>query len=155
MPGLGDRFENASSEPMNITASSFVWNTWECDGLCQSFLVFNNLFEIKGAGNINFSETAVGFNFPASGGATALLNTLGINGGAGVFTADAYTWIQPTTQQDAAALKTITSQPALLTNTPAFNSPVFPLGTLYDLELVAPAFPGELIDVIPSGLVPD
>jgi len=152
VPSLGDRFENASSEAMNITASSFVWNTWQCDALCQGFLAFNNLFEIKGAGNINFSETAVGFNFdfPIVPPATEL-NTFGVNGGTGVFTADAYTWIQPTTQQDAAALKTITSQPALLTNTPAFNSPVFPLGTLYDLELVAPAVPGELIDVIPSG----
>ena len=149
VPEIGDRIINSSSGDMNIIASSLIWNTNECNGLCQQYL-YENLFEIKGAGNINFSESAVGFNWDPETGAVEL-NTLGVNGGSGAFTADVYTWIQPTLQQDAAALKTMTSQPALLTDLFGFNREVFGVTGNWDVEMATPAFPGELIDVIPSG----
>ncbi|WP_282038203.1 fibronectin type III domain-containing protein [Saccharicrinis aurantiacus] len=148
-PAVGDRIINQASEDMNITASSFVWNTNECDGLCQSN-GYQNLFEIRGAGDINFSESAVGFNWDPTTNADEL-NVLGSNGGSGVFTADEYTWMQPTTQQDADALKTITSQPNLLSDLLGFNRSVTGLTADFDVEMATPAFPGELIDVIPSG----
>jgi len=147
VPDIGDRIINYSSGNMNIIASSFVWNTNECDGLCQAY-GYQHLFEINGAGNINFSESAVGFNFDATTVGSEL-NTLGVNGGSGSFTADEYTWIQPTAKQDAAALKTITSQTALLTNLFGFNREVIGSTGNYDVEMATPAFPGELIDVIP------
>jgi len=147
-PKIGDRFINQSIGDMNLIASSFVFNTNECDGLCQQSL-YQNLFEINGAGNINFIESAVGFNWDPS--ISNELNTLGVNAGSGVFTADAYTWIQPTIQQDAAALQTITSQSSLLTSLPGFNSNVFGATVDWDIEMATPDFPGELIDVIPSG----
>lgn len=149
VPRIGDLIRNYSSGDMNIIASSFEWNSNECDGLCQSN-GYQNLFEIKGAGNINFSQSAVGFNWDATAGADEL-NTLGINGGTGSFTADVNTWIQPTTQQDAAALKTMTSQPALLTDLFGFNRQVTGVTGDYDVEMVSPATGGELIDVIPTG----
>jgi hypothetical protein len=54
--------------------------------------------------------------------------------------------------QDAVALKTITNQPLLLTDLPAFNSPVWSNTIDLDVEMVTPAFPGELIDIVPSGI---
>ena len=146
----GDLIINGSSGAMNIIASSIMWNGFECDALCQQAL-YTDLIQINGSGNINLSQSAIGFNYPASTNATDFINTLGIGGGTGVFTADTYTYIQPSDAQDAAALKTITSQPALLTGT-AFNSPVTPLGTEdFEVEMVTPAVAGELIDVIPTG----
>ena len=146
----GDLIINGSSGAMNIVASSIMWNSFECDALCQQAL-YTDLIQINGSGNINLSQSAIGFNYPASTGATTFINTLGIGGGTGVFTADIYTYIQPSDAQDAAALRTITSQPALLTGT-AFNSPVTPFGTEdFEVEMVTPAVTGQLIDVIPTG----
>ncbi|TXG34837.1 fibronectin type III domain-containing protein [Seonamhaeicola maritimus] len=148
-PEIGDLFVNQSSGDMNLIASSFVFNSNECDGICQTYQGFDNLFEIAGSGNINFIQSAVGFNWDPTG--TVALNTLGINGGSGVFTADIYTWIQATSQQDDAALKTITGQSALLTNLFGFNREVIASTLDWDVEMATPAFPGELIDVIPTG----
>ena len=146
----GDLIINGSSGDMNIIASSIMWNSYECDGLCQQSL-YTDLIQLTGSGNINLSQSAIGFNFAPSTGATDFLNTLGIGGGTGVFTADIYTYVQPSDAQDAAALRTITSQPALLTGT-AFNSPVTPFGTEdFEVEMVTPAVTGQLIDVIPTG----
>ena len=62
------------------------------------------------------------------------------------FTADEYTWIQPTSQQNAAALQAVTSQPNLLTNPPGL-----PIEGSYTLaEWATPLDPGELIDRVPD-----
>ena len=79
-PKIGDKFVNNSSEDMNLIASSFVFNENECDRNCQAFPGFDNFFEIAGSGNINFIQSAVGFNFDPTPGSPAL-NTLGINRG--------------------------------------------------------------------------
>ncbi|MBO6632714.1 MAG: fibronectin type III domain-containing protein, partial [Psychroserpens sp.] len=144
-PGYGDQFFNNSDADLNFIASTIMWPNYICDDDCDLFGAANyHMFNRVGSGMINFSETAVGFNFDS--GAIATLNDTGTNG----FSADIYTYIQATTVQDASALQSITNQPSLLTNTPAFNSPVFPVGTNPDIELVTPSFPGELIDVIPD-----
>lgn len=147
-PGFGDRIINDSNGDMNIIASSLKWNNNECDAVCQAA---NNqyLIERKGAGAINFFQSAVGFTFVVEPPTNALM-TLGETGTNGI-TADEYTWIQPTLDQDAVALKAITNQPVLLTDLPAFNDFAFPdINGDFDLVMVTPAFPGELIDVIPS-----
>ena len=148
-PDFGDRIINNSSRDMNIIASSIMWNSNDCNVPCQNSNL-NNLIERRESGIINFIQTAVGFNFLADAGLPSLmtLGDLGTNG----FTADQYTWIQPTLVQDAIALKTITNQPSLLTDLPAFNSPiVFTPSLDLDVEMVTPTFPGELIDIIPNG----
>ena len=146
-PKSGDRIINSASGDMNITASSLMWNNNYCDGVCQSELS-ESLIERRGAGKINIKESAIGLN-NTSGSAT-LLNTLGNTGTGAGFTADTETWIQSTTNQDVAALRTITSQPVLRSNGTAFNSPVVPSTLYFDAEMVTPAFPGELIDIIPA-----
>jgi hypothetical protein len=145
-PDYADRFRNVSTGDMNFIASTLVWNSNQCDPLCQNFPSYA-LIDRLGSGKINFKGTAIGFNFIFDSG--SLINTLG-DAGTGGFTADAYTWIQPTVAQDAEALKTITGQPNLRTNLPAFNQLVISTTEDFDLKLATPAFPGELIDVIPA-----
>ena len=146
-PESGDRIINSASGDMNITASSLMWNNNYCDGLCQSQLS-KSLIERRGAGKINFKESAIGLNYTS--GLATLLNTLGNTGTGAGFSADTETWIQPTTNQDVAALRAITFQPVLRSNGTAFNSPVVPSTLYFDAEMVTPAFPGELIDIIPA-----
>lgn len=149
-PKSGDRIINSASGDMNITASSLMWNNNFCDGVCQSELS-ESLIERRGAGKINIKESAIGLNY-TSGSAT-LLNTLGNTGTGAGFTADTETWIQPTNNQDVAALRAITFQPVLRSNGTAFNSPVVPSTLYFDADMVKPAFPGELIDIIPAASV--
>lgn len=149
-PESGDRIINSASGDMNITASSLMWNNNYCDGLCQSQLS-ESLIERRGAGKINFKESAIGLN--NTSGLATLLNTLGNTGTGAGFTADTETWIQPTNNQDVAALRAITFQPVLRSNGTAFNSPVVPSTLYFDAEMLTPAFPGELIDIIPAASV--
>jgi hypothetical protein len=147
-PMFGDRIINNASGDMNITASSLMWNDNDCDLACQSQLA-QSLILRRGAGKINFKESAIGINFPS--GSATLLNTLGNTGTGNGFSADTYTWIQATTNQDEVALRAITSQPTLLALGTAFNSPVVSSVAYFDADMVKPALTGELIDIIPVG----
>ena len=148
-PKYGDRIiNNSTAGDMNIEASSFMWNSDLCDVACQSFPNLQNLIENNGAGTINFKSTAIGFNFPSPNGTT--LNTLG---GTGNFTADQYTWIEPTIAQNATTLQALTNQPNLLTTTPGFNTPIALSNFDYDVEMLTPNLSGILIDVIPTSEV--
>ena len=130
---------------MNIIASSIRFNGNECNLECSSFSV-NSLIHNSSSGSLNFIESAIGFNFPSTTG-TILLTLEGSN-----ITADGATWIEPSVSQDAAALKTITSQPNLLTNLNGFEPQVNTSIVFLDAEFVKPAFPGELIDVVNTTL---
>ena len=89
---------------------------------------------------MNFIQSAIGVNFPD----TLPTPSIELLDPAPNFTADAFTWIQPTALQDAAALKTLTNQPNLLTNPPAL-----PTEGLFTLaEWATPLVPGELVDRI-------
>jgi len=157
IPSISDRIINNSSGDMNIIASSIMWNTNQCDGLCGASMDNQtSLIEIRAEGDINFLQSAVGFNFDPSTGAPALL-TLGVATGGtatkGVFTADEYTYIEPTTIQDAAALNTLVTTPpstSLLTGVGFIRGVVPTTGIDTDVALVTPAADGELIDPIPS-----
>ena len=122
-------------------------------------VVANNVYDVgwiyrqPGRGKINFIQSAVGVNFPDTlpVPATRLLDPdTELRSFSGVpgpgFTADEYTWIQPTSQQNAAALQAVTSQPNLLTNPPGL-----PIEGSYTLaEWATPLDPGELIDRVPD-----
>ena len=147
-PGVGERILNFSSGPLNITASSIKWNSNSCSSVSCPFspqiLIESN------PGLINLKGTAIGFNFPETTG--TLLATLGEGGGGG-FTADENTWIEPTLNQDATALKNITSQTGLITATPGFKTGIQAQAEYNDVELVAPDFSGVLIDIITTPLI--
>jgi hypothetical protein len=145
-PGAGDRIINNASGPMNIVASSFKWNSNSCNSPCT---ISPQILVESRNGLIELKETAIGINFPTTTG-----TLLAILGGTGTgFTADSKTWIEPTSNQDASALQTITSQPSLITNTPGFKSSVITQVQFNDAELVAPDVSGILIDVINNQLL--
>ncbi|WP_288954555.1 fibronectin type III domain-containing protein [uncultured Polaribacter sp.] len=142
----GERIWNNSNGAMNFIASSIRFNGNECNLECSSYSV-NSLIHNSSSGSLNFKESAIGFNFPSTTG-TILLTLEGSN-----ITADGATWIEPSVSQDAAALKTITSQPNLLTDLNGFEPQVNTSIAFLDAEFVKPAFPGELIDVINTPLI--
>lgn len=145
-PRYGERVVNGSSGPMNIIGSSIKWNSNQCETNCpvSSQILIESL-----NGVINFSESALGFNFKENTG--NLLATLGGSGSG--FTADVNTWIESTFNQDASALQTITSQPSLITGTPGFKSAVATQIAYNDAELVSPDVSGVLIDVVNTPLI--
>lgn len=145
-PLYGERIVNGSSGPINIIASSIKWNSNKCATICpiSSQILIESL-----NGVINFSESAIGFNFPENNG--TLLATLGGTGSG--FTADTHTWIEPTFNQDASALQTVTSQSSLITGTPGFVTQISTQVALNDAELVKPDVTGVLIDVINTALI--
>ena len=146
-PSYGERMFSSSSGDMNFVASSLVWSEYSCDPTCKTnqaiFGVYPLIFR-AGSGKINFSGTAIGFNF--SSGNTDDLKTLADVGTGGI-TADPYTWIQPTAAQAAQSLKDVTGQPNLRTAPSAFNSPVLDEN---EVAMANPKVSGELIDKIPS-----
>ena len=153
-PRHGDRIVNLSTEDMNIIGSSLMWNSNVCDSYCESletgefFLIDSKDNVTSNQGKVNFIESAIGINLPETTG--TLIKILGDDSFGGGYTADEFTWIQPTLGQDATALKFITAQTNLRTNVPAFNSPVSTSEYFYDAVMVTPHITGELIDKIPS-----
>jgi hypothetical protein len=145
-PEYGERIINSSTGSMNINASSIKWNSNKCATICP--ISSQILIESKN-GPINLSESAIGFNYSETTG--TLLATLGVSG-TGTFTADKNTWIEPTSNQDASALQTITSQPSLIVNTPGFVTQISTQVAFNDVELVSPSISGVLIDVINTAL---
>ena len=143
-----DRIANNSSGEMNIVASTILCPSVECDNLClrdgQGWI-----YTQRDGAKINFKQSAVGVNFPDTLPSPSI-ELLDPGAGDG-FTADEYTWIQPTALQDADALKTLTNQPNLLTNAPGLRIEGF--FTL--AEWATPLDPGELIDIVPDAVCDD
>ncbi len=145
----GDQFINVSTEPMEIRASTLLLPQLTCDFTCRQNDSLGWIYRNPGAGEINFIQSAVGVNFfnePPGGDTGKLLDP---DDGTG-FSADVHTWIQPTTQQDAEALKRATDQKDLLTGSPALRTELF-----FSSAAVwaTPLVPGVLIDVIDDGCV--
>ena len=88
---------------MNIVASTILYPSVECDRPCREAGSRGWIYTQRGGGKINFKQSAVGVNFPDTLPSPSV-ELLDPGAGAG-FTADEYTWIQPTALQDAAALK--------------------------------------------------
>ncbi len=137
-----DYLLNTSSQDMNIKASTVLFPSVACDTDCDWGIGY--IYHEPGKGKINFVQSAIGVNFPDIQTPSARLLDPGDGTG---FTADEYTWIQPTLLQDADALKTATNQPGLLTDPPALPIKGFFL-TLG--QWATPLDPGELIDRVPD-----
>ena len=150
LPNFAERFRNLSTGPINITASSLRWNSNQCGNLTSCSIAPLILIESNN-GVINIKESALGFN--DTGNTGTLIATLGVTGSGAGFTADTKTWIQPTPNQDAATLKSITGQTLLLTDLPGFKPNINTQIEYNDLELLAPDVSGVLIDVISNSLM--
>jgi len=94
-------------------------------------------------GIFNLSESAVGALSDLGG--VALLE---VEGG-GSFSADPLTYVQPVPGQDAAALRALTGQPALLTDPPALPD-ISLLSSSDSKQWLVPIAPGTLIDRVPD-----
>ena len=141
-PGWDDwaRIRASGGAEINVSASSMSIVYSNCPPFC--FTGDGALIAVTG-GTINLKESALGIQLPAEPG--EILRTAG----GGSITADAYTWIQPVTSQSATALRTITGQPALLTDPPGLPDSVnglFPSGVTPLLG--TNVMPGVLIDAI-------
>jgi hypothetical protein len=149
-PFPNDGFRNESTGDMNIIASTLFWNSDVCDLECQAFAgtgIPTYFIDRFGTGLINISQSAIGFNFVINGSNTVRTLQDQSTGG---FTADQYTWIEPTNVQGATELITITGQGSLLTGSPAFNTPqTFPDPTLLE-RIGTPTTGGVLINKVPD-----
>ena len=103
------------------------------------------------AGNITFQWTAIGNNLAEilPDQAPLLDNRYG-----NAFSADNLTWMQPSTNQSAQTLKTLTSQPNLITDPPGLRVSSLDPQTSWEILLTPllgnASTPGVLIDAIPD-----
>ncbi len=143
-PLEGDSIRASSNATVNVTASSMSIAFPENQPTWRSG--FGAIVAVSGA-TINIKESAVGVGIPSVPG--ALLRSAS----GGSITADVNTWVQPVTSQSASDLRTITSQPALMTDPPGLPN------ILSGLDLFPRAItpllgtsttPGVLIDAIPD-----
>ena len=146
---LDQRFVNASSGPMNLIASTFLFVELKCGQLCQEAASPGYFYSTLPGGAINFQQSAVGVGWPdpvASAGAY-LLRTISAN--PNVFSADQYTFMQPDGPSNTPEiLRDITHQPLLLTSGLAFSTdppPLFSAGAW-----ATPLSPGVLIGAVPN-----
>ena len=152
-PNLDDRIVNLSTGEMNIIASTLLFGSVNCDGICQGEAgsAGRVLRDNLGA-KINLIQSAIGVTDPDQGPKQTKLLDPGSAGGAG-FSADVYTWIQPTALQDADALKTVTGQSLLLTDPPGLLT--LPSFSFNQATRATPIFPGELIDIVTDAVCDD
>lgn len=145
--GKSDLIVVGPGSTAEFRASSLSSYTYGCGVNCP--LGNNSLMFLPAGGTIHFVASAVGNTAQR----TEIAQLFNMTNG-GTVTADIYTWMQPTAVQDAAALKTLTGQPALLTDAPGliengnelfdyYPTPVAPL-------LRSGATPGVLIDAVPD-----
>ena len=144
-PVAANRIINTSTGPMNIIGSTLLYPSVDCNRFCEAGGSLGWIYRAPGAAKINFVQSAIGVAFPGTPPTTDTGKLLDPGGGDG-FTADEYTWIQPTAQQDAAALKAVTNQPSLLTDPPGLPTGLPGL----QAEWATPLNPGELIDRVPN-----
>lgn len=141
-----DRLRASNGATINFTASTIAVQFNDCDSQCVGGF---GVVQAVGGATINLSQSAIGYSIINTPGSTV------IREGGGNVTADAFTWIQPINNQNAADLRTITNQPGLLTDAPGL-----PTGQFLTPKLAFPfsltpllgssGTPGVLIDVIPD-----
>lgn len=143
-PTEGDSIRASGGAVVNLVSSSLSTVTSDCLTGCISGV---GAVVAVGGATINFTESALGVGLP-----DATEKILRVDTG-GLITADANTWIQPVTVQNAADLQAITGQPSLLTEHPGLpnifvGSDLFPQAVTPLLGTTA--MPGLLIDAIPD-----
>ena len=155
-PGLDDRIVNLSTGEMNIIASTLLFGSVNCDGICEGEASSRGrvLSDINGGAKINLIQSAIGVTDPDQGPVQTKLLDTGLAGDPlPGFSADVYTWIQPTALQDADALKAVTFQPDLLTEPPGLLT--FPAFSFNQATRATPLVPGELIDIVTDAVCDD
>ena len=144
---IDQRFVNASTGPMNLVASTFLFTSLECGQQCQDLGSPGYFYSTQYGGAINFQQSGVGVGWPGAASGVYLLNALTAN--PNIFSADQYTFMQPDGSSNTAAkLQAITNQPLLLTTGPAFATdppPLFSAGAW-----ATPLSPGVLIGAVPN-----
>lgn len=145
-PEEGQRIINSSSMPMNFVASTLVYPDAKCQKCATGEQRPGWIGRWMNAGPVNFRQTAIGVNFPNDPGAGELIGNYPYDTNQ-AYSADSWTWIQPTAQQDAAALRARLNQPALLTDPPGLPTIVISSDTI---EQATPIVPGLLIEAIPG-----
>ena len=152
-PNLDDRIVNLSTGEMNIIASTLLFGSVNCDGICQGEAgSAGRVLRDNPGAKINLIQSAIGVTDPDQGPKQTKLLDPGSAGGAG-FSADVYTWIQPTALQDADALKAVTFQPDLLTEPPGLLT--LPAFSFNQATRATPLVSGELIDVVVDAVCDD
>jgi LPXTG-motif cell wall-anchored protein len=145
--GQADLIVAGPGSTVEFVASTLSSYTYGCGSGCP--LGNDSLMFLPSGGTMYFTASAVG-NTAERTETGKLFNMT--NGG--TVSADTYTWMQPTAQQDAAALAALTGQPALLTSPPGliddgnelFDYYPVPVGPL----LRSGSTPGVLIDAVPD-----
>jgi len=142
-----DRIRASNGATVNVTASTIAVQFNDCDSQCVGG---NGVVQAVGGATVSLSQSAIGYSIVNTNGGTVIRESAGGN-----VIADAFTWIQPITSQNAADLRTITNQPGLLTDAPGLPTgrfltvrAAFPLNVTPLLG--SPGTPGLLIDMIPD-----
>lgn len=148
---LADMIINASPEPMNIVASTVLVSDARCGTACAQLDADGTVRQWEDDdGPVNLTQSAIGVPSDSSGTRSSVIANADVSASGG-FSADADTWIQPLADQDAAALKTLTGQPALLTDPPGLVTGQFGFAPSFVSPLLGTtAAPGQLIDKIPD-----
>ena len=141
-----DRIVQLGSGTTNVIASTVSVRDANCTSYTCAGEGFSALPFIPMGGTIAVRQSAVGARSPSVPRSKVIETGL-----AGVVTADALSWIQPVNGQDAAALRTLTGQPGLLTDAPGLSTAFFTdyVDGVTPL-LGSPGTPGVLIDAVPD-----
>lgn len=119
-PTTYERITNSGSTAVtNILASTISVPYGKCSTAACRARDYSAVPFLAVGGTINLRQSAVGEQSTGPGDSKVIQTT----GVLGRVTADTATWIQPVDGQDAASLKTLTGQPALLTAAPGLPTP--------------------------------
>jgi hypothetical protein len=130
-----------------IQASTLYWDKPTCAACTDKGMGF---WITNPAASVSFVSSAIGTISPFADSGPLLLGYNGTGGLSNRFDSDALTWVQPTANQDAAALQAVL--PGVLTNPPGLLSsvlvPILPYTTVVTPLLGSSSTPGVLLDAV-------
>jgi hypothetical protein len=136
-----------------IQASTLYWDKPTCAACTDKGM---GLWITNPAASVSFVSSAIGTISPFADSGPLLLGYNGTGGLSNRFDSDALTWVQPTANQDAAALQAVL--PSVLTNPPGLLSdttvPILPYTTVLTPRLGTPSIPGVLLDAVTNAQCP-
>ncbi len=130
-----------------IQASTLYWDNPTCAACTDKGM---GLWITGPAARVDFDSSAIGTQLILADTGPLLLGYNGTGGRSNGFHSDALTWVQPTANQDAAALQAVL--PSVLTNPPGLISDVMasvlPYTSVLTPRLGTPSLPGLLLDAV-------
>ena len=130
-----------------IHASTLYWDDPTCAACTDKGMGF---WITTPAASVSFVSSAIGTQLILADTGPLLLGYNGTGGHSNGFDSDALTWVQPTANQDAAALHAVL--PSVLTNPPGLISDVtasiLPYTTVLTPRLGSSVIPGVLLDAV-------